>query len=219
MAVSRRVQDEPLTLEQQRLVEENQGLVGWTIGRYFKSMLPHEEEDARQDGMIGLCAAARKFDPSKGFRFATYAPNWIRQAIQRGRGDFEGINYRRAVLEGKVADFRQPVPILAFAASDAHSSARSGRTGGAGTVAIAETISEPSCAEDDAVFSAWASSLLGLCMNDIERAWLESVLADPSLKHCERESMVADQMGVAWRTVQDARLALRRRLRKELAAV
>jgi hypothetical protein len=38
-------------------------------------------DDALQAGVIGLCRAAEKFDPARGYKFSTYAFLWIRQAI------------------------------------------------------------------------------------------------------------------------------------------
>lgn len=42
-----------------------------------------DQEDAEQNGILGLLRAAEKYEPERGFQFSTYATWWVRQACQR----------------------------------------------------------------------------------------------------------------------------------------
>jgi RNA polymerase primary sigma factor len=64
-----------------RLVEANMRLVMNIARTYSYVAIPFE--DLIQEGAIGLMMAAERFDPSKGYRFSTYATAWIKQAIGR----------------------------------------------------------------------------------------------------------------------------------------
>src|SRR5207245_48598 len=65
----------------ERMIEANLRLVV-SVARHYNCR-GMTFEDVVQEGILGLMSAINKFDPSKGFRFSTYATYWIRQAIVR----------------------------------------------------------------------------------------------------------------------------------------
>ena len=65
----------------QKLVNHNLRLVMSIARKYKGTSLSFQ--DLVQEGTIGLMKAVDKFDPSKDFRFSTYATYWIKQTIGR----------------------------------------------------------------------------------------------------------------------------------------
>lgn len=71
------------------LIEANLGLVVMFARRFQRPGVPML--DLIAEGNIGLIAAARRFDPERGYRFATYAKWWVLQAIQQALPRLVGV--------------------------------------------------------------------------------------------------------------------------------
>ena len=86
-------------LLQDRLVEENLGLVRMAIKRYRGFGV--EDEDLMQIGSVGLIKAARDYDPQKQVQFSTYAVAKIVGEIKTYLRDNGSVKISRKYKEDK----------------------------------------------------------------------------------------------------------------------
>lgn len=67
----------------QRFIQSNLQLVVHVARKYKNRAVSMDMMDLIQEGNIGLARAVELFDPSRGYKFSTYAYWWIRQGITR----------------------------------------------------------------------------------------------------------------------------------------
>jgi RNA polymerase sigma factor (sigma-70 family) len=71
----------------EQFIHSNLRLVGTNALAFYHKKPPSKKYalmDIYNDGILGLNRAIIKFDPERGFKFSTYATNWIKQSMQRG---------------------------------------------------------------------------------------------------------------------------------------
>ena len=72
-----------------RMITANMRLVGSVSRKYYRQCDHLSHEDLMQEGTFGLIRAVEKFDPTRGYRFSTYAFWWIRQAMHRAIATYD----------------------------------------------------------------------------------------------------------------------------------
>ncbi len=85
-----------------KLIRSNLRFVVSIAKRYQKKDIPIE--DIIMAGNMGLLEAVRRYDPSTGFRFISYAVWWIRQSIILFIARYNGINTSQAGVVKKVKE-------------------------------------------------------------------------------------------------------------------
>lgn len=70
-----------------QLVTSNLRMVQGVVNLYIRNGLgsQYNAADLMSEGVVALIRAAEKFEPSRGFRFSTYAMYWIRAAVKRSQ--------------------------------------------------------------------------------------------------------------------------------------
>jgi RNA polymerase sigma factor (sigma-70 family) len=85
----------------EKLVNHNLRLVFSIAGRINGRGVPYR--DLIQNGVLGLIRAAEKFQHQQGYRFSTYAYNWITQAMRQSIEDSHGIVRYPAGVNEKIS--------------------------------------------------------------------------------------------------------------------
>lgn len=71
------------------LITHNLRLARRVASGYAKHCEHLDVDDLTQYAVLGLTRAAEKFDYRRGYKFSTYATNWIKQSISRAIADYD----------------------------------------------------------------------------------------------------------------------------------
>ena len=99
---------EKMTAAQQQMVLDNYNLVHYVMHKKFPSYYPgsYEYEDLSQEGYLGLCLAAMRYDDEKA-SFTTYAFNciWGKIICYINTKSGWAFHYRTLLDDGRMSDY------------------------------------------------------------------------------------------------------------------
>lgn len=205
-----------------KLINCNLRLVVHVAKNYLKRLNGNSMElvDLVQEGSFGLHRAAEKFDPSRGYKFSTYAYWWIRQSIGRAIDTQEkiirlplqkldliyaAIKYRNECAKTKgratIAEMADHVGITADEMSmllNRYAIARSldERCGEEGDVTLLELIADDYCVEENVeqMFRSEHVQLAFFRLNERDRSVLSRYYGIGSIAYSQREIATQDQV-------------------------
>jgi RNA polymerase sigma factor (sigma-70 family) len=97
---------------QERLITANLRLVV-TFAQHYRARSDPAFPDLVQEGTLGLMQAVEQFDPTRGYRFATYAGWWIRHRLRRAVADHGTLLRYPIYIRTAVYRFKRAVRLLA----------------------------------------------------------------------------------------------------------
>ena len=90
------------------VIRAHEPLVNRFVKRWAARGQWHMQDDLRAEGHLGLLRALQTFDPTRGFRFATYAVWWVRIRVQQCAMHDSRVVSRTLTRQGRAIFHRLP---------------------------------------------------------------------------------------------------------------